>query len=345
MRFRSGNPRKYALVHYPDLAVKYLWRALLLAGLLGGSAPDARAQNEENIAELRALVEETFDSINLGAGYASIVDFAVSRDISAATFYPDETEGVVDPTLQNIKLPFRVVFGEEGSGPRPFVQGHVAHQTLEAEFDLLPGEIIYSEWNTWGGSLSGGYEIPIGESLTIMPVLNLGYGRLENRADFSGPLAEELLEPALSNLVFDWDANAVVYGASLAFDYRATFRRFDIEILGSLTHHRVESTSASSEFAEFDGQVTALDLELNAVHPTSWTLGGAPLSVVSLFGATDIFGPHRDALGFDRFFEAGLGLEADISARNWKVRSLRFGVKAIFGPDVSGWGLIIGYGF
>ena len=333
------------LAHCPDLAGRYLWRSLLLAGLICGNALDARAQNEDAIAELRGLVEETFDSVNLGAGYASIVDFAVSRDISAATFNPDEPEGVVDPTLQNVKLPFRFVFGEEGSGPRPFLQGHIAHQTLKAEFDLLPGEVIYSEWETWGGSLSGGYEFPVGESLTIMPVLSLGYGRIENRADFSGPLAEELLQTALSKLVFDWDANAVVYGASLALDYRTTFGRFDIEMLGSLTHHRVESTSASSEFAEFDGQVTALDQELNAVHPTSWTLGGAPLSAVGLFGATSIFGPHRDALGFDRFFEAGLGLEADISARNWKIRSLRFGVKAIFGPDVSGWGLIIGYGF
>ena len=72
---------------------------------------------------------------------------------------------------------------------------------------------------------------------------------------------------------------------------------------------------------------------------------GYRLSIVGLFGGTAIFGPDRDALGFDRFFEAGLGLEADVSSRDWKVSSLHFGLKAIFGADVRAWGLICGYGF
>ena len=75
------------------------------------------------------------------------------------------------------------------------------------------------------------------------------------------------------------------------------------------------------------------------------TLGGYPLSIVGLFGMTSIFGPDRDALGFDRFFETGLGLQGDLSSRGWKVTSLRLGLKAIYGPDVTGWGLIVGYEF
>ena len=328
-----------------NLAVGWKCRATAIFVLGLFCVADVSAQNGDAISELRALVEETFDSVNLGAGYASIVDFAVSRDISAATFYPDETEGVVDPTLHNIKLPFRFMFGDDNAAKRPFLQGHFVYQTLDTEFDVLPGEYIYSEWETYGGSLSGGIEIAANEKLKILPVLSLGYGSLKNRADFSGPLAESLLQPALSNLVFDWDANTLVYGASLGIDYRTTIGQFDVELLGSLTHHRIESTNASNAFAEFDGQVSALDLELNMVRPTSWSISGSSLSVVGLLGATNIFGPHRDALGFDRFFEAGLGLEADVSAKEWKVRSLRFGIKAIFGPDVSGWGLIFGHGF
>ena len=324
--------------------LNFLAKTAYALGILCCVTMNAHAQVDDDVAELRRLVEETFDSVNLGAGYAALVDFAVSRDISSATFYPDEVEGVVDPKLHNIKLPFRFVFGEEGQGARPFLQGHLAYQTLDAEFDLLPGEKILSEWKTWGATVSGGYEIPVGQHLKLLSVLSAGYGSLKNRADFSGPIAEGLLEPALSNLVFNWDANSLVYGASFGMDYRRQMAGFDVELLGSLTHHRVESTSASNPFAEFDGHVTALDVELNTLHPMSWTIGGSPLSVVGILGATDIFGPHRDALGFDRFFEAGLGLEADLSARGWKVRSLRFGLKAIVGPDVKGWGLIIGYG-
>lgn len=68
------------------------------------------------------------------------------------------------------------------------------------------------------------------------------------------------------------------------------------------------------------------------------------MAIIGLFGNTEFFGSQREALGFDGFFEAGLGLQVDISTRVRKVKTLRFGAEAIFGPDVNGWGLILGYG-
>lgn len=317
------------------LAMTFLWFA--------GWTTQAAAQSD--IDAIRELVAAQLQGVQVGAGYAAIVDFAVSRDISAATYYPDEVEGVHDPKLTSIKLPFSFTFGAEGDSKRPFLQGHFAYQTLDADFELLADELIRSEWKTYGGSVSGGVEIALSDSMKLLPVVSLGYGRIKNQADYTGPVGEEFFKPIFSNLLFDWDANTLVYGASLGLDYRRQVGRFDIEMLGNLTHHRVESTSASTEFAKADGHVTAFDLEVNAVSPTSWKLGDYPLAVVGLFGLTNVFGPDRDALGFDRFFEAGLGLQADLSSRDWNVTSLRFGLKAIFGPDVTGWGLIVGYDF
>ena len=50
-------------------------------------------------------------------------------------------------------------------------------------------------------------------------------------------------------------------------------------------------------------------------------------------------------LGFERFGEAGLAVEGDVSQRGWRVRKLRLGATAIFGPDVSGWSVVLGYRF
>ena len=317
----------------------------VLLCLLAGMPLSGLAQTDQDIDLIRQAAEDVFDQVEIGAGYAAIVDFAVSRDISSATFYPDEVEGVVDPKLISTKVPFRFILGDNDTGRRPFVQGHLAYQTLNSGFDVLPGEFIDSTWTTYGASIAGGIELPFGEHFKLLPVASVGYGRIENRAKFYGPISEALLEPALSELVFNWTANTVVYGASLGADYRRDVGGFDIEILGSLTHHRIESTSASNEFTKIHGHVTAFDFEVNTVHATSWKLGGHPLAIVGLFGGTKVLGPDRDALGFDQFFEAGIGLEGDVSAKGWKVDSLRLGVKALFGPDVSGWGLILGYGF
>jgi hypothetical protein len=317
----------------------------VLLCVLAGMPLPAKAQTDQDIELIRQAAEDTFDQVGLGIGYAAIVDFAVSRDISSATFYPDEVDGVVDPKLKSTKVPFRFVLGSDDTGRRPFVQGHLAYQTLGSGFDVLPGEYVDSTWTTYGASIAGGIELPFGEHFKLLPVASVGYGRIENRAKFYGPISEALLEPALSELVFNWNANSVVYGVSLGADYRRDVGGFDIEILGSLTHHRIESTSASNEFTDIRGHVTAFDFEVNTVHATPWQLGSYPLSIVGLFGGTAILGPDRDALGFDQFYEAGIGLEGDVSAKGWKVASLRLGVKALFGPDVSGWGLILGYGF
>jgi hypothetical protein len=320
-------------------------RRLLLSVVLSAAAWSPQAVAQSDIDGIRDQLAKDLRDVHIGAGYAAIVDFAVSRDISAATFYPDEMDGVTDPKLTSIKIPFRFSLGSEGAPTRPFVQGHFAYQTLNADYELLADELIRSEWKTLGGSLSGGFEVSLGETMKLIPAVSVGYGRIENRANYTGPVGREFLQPIFSNLVFDWEANALVYGASLGLDYRRQYGRVDLEVLGNLTHHLVESTSASTELAEFDGHVTAFDLEVNAVHPTSMTLGGYPLSIVGLFGMTSIFGPDRDALGFDRFFETGLGLQGDLSSRGWKVTSLRLGLKAIYGPDVTGWGLIVGYEF
>ena len=317
----------------------------VLLCLLAGMPLPAMSQTAQDIDLIRQSAKETFNQVEIGAGYAAIVDFAVSRDISSATFYPDEVDGIVDPKLTSTKVPFRFILGGDETGRRPFVQGHFAYQTLDSGFDVLPGEFVDSTWTTFGASIAAGIELPFGDHFKLLPVASVGYGRIENRADFYGPISETLLEPALSELVFNWDANTVVYGASLGADYTRDVGGFDIEILASLTHHRIESTSASNEFTDIRGHVTAFDFEVNSIHATSWKLGGYPLSIVGLFGGTKIIGPDRDALGFDQFLEAGIGLQTDVSARGWKVDSLRLGLKAIFGPEVTGWGLILGYGF
>jgi hypothetical protein len=313
--------------------------------LLATTGWSAQVAAQTDLDDIRDQLAADLRSVHIGTGYAAIVDFAVSRDISAATFYPDEVEGVSDPELNSIKMPYRFMLGADGALTRPFIQGHFTYQTLNADFNILPDELIRSEWKTFGGSLSGGFEVALSDRMKLIPAVSIGYGRIENRAEYTGPIGDEFLRPVFNNLLFDWDANALVYGASLGVDYRRQYGRIDVELLGNLTHHSVESTSASTELAEFAGHVTAFDLELNAVRPTSMTLGGYPLSVVGLFGMTSIFGPDRDALGFDRFFETGLGLQGDLSSRGRKVKSLRLGLKAIYGPDVIGWGLIIGYEF
>jgi len=291
------------------------------------------------VDEIRDAILESLSPEVLGAGYSAMVNFATSPDISAAIFYPDED----DSTLNVYKLPYRHVFNHDSKGWRPFVQALVSYQTLKAGFDLFADESISSEWTAYSGSLSGGVEVPINADLVFLTSFNMGLARLENRANYQGLIANELLKPALTGVIFDWEADAFLLGGSIGLDYRHSFSSLDFETRGSLTYNYIDTYDSSSEFVEFDSGVTTFDIEVSTVHPTNLSMGNFPLAIVTLLGNTTFLGPYSDSLGFNYFFEAGAALEADISSKEWKVKKIRLGATAIYGTDVTGWSIIFGY--
>lgn len=307
-------------------------------------APDTLAQDlpDDLVDELRRTVTEALDQDSLGAGYAALVNFAVAPDISTAR-YSIDGDGGEEPELQVTRVPLRKMFATRDNGWTPFVQGNFSYQVFDAGFALGEGERIDAEWKSLGATISLGAEIPIGEHFRLLPVIDAGLVRLENSARYTGDLANLLLRPVLQGVLFDWDSDAWVLGASLSFDYDRPFERFGMKVHGSLTHQYVDSHGASSPFIGFSNHVTTLNVQAESKHPTGKSFFGYPLSLVAHLGSTHLFGGHRDALGFEQFLDGGLALEADVSEKGWRVQGLRLGAKLIAGKDVSGWGLILGF--
>ena len=158
--------------------------------------------------------------------------------------------------------------------------------------------------------------------------------RLESSADYRGPIAEAILKPALQGVVFDWDANASLVGATLGLDYNQQFDSWALEGRTRLTYNHLDTYDSSSELIEFDANITTFTLQVDVIKPIDAKVGGYPLALVGHFGNTTFIGNNRDALGFDYFFEAGLALETDISKNDWPVKKLRLGTMGIFGADV-----------
>lgn len=319
---------------------------LAAAILLLALAVPANAQTlDELIDALREQAQADLDPAALGAGYAALIDFAVSPEISAASFSPDSSPGVSDESISVFRIPIRYVFSRDGSNLRPFIQATLAYETTEATFDLLPDERILAEWRTYGASGAAGIEYAVTERLRLVGAVNAGFGRIDSSAGYTGPIGQTLVGPALNNLVFGWSADARVLGAALGVDYLRPFKRFDLEIRGSLIHHAVETYDVSTPSVEFDSRATTADLDINAVVPLGRELWGAPLSLVLLGGGTAFLGPDRDALGFSSFVEAGVAMDMDLRDRVSAIRFLRFGAKVIAGSEVDGFGLIVAYGF
>ena len=313
------------------------WTGLIIAVLMVFSS-ESSAQSPP-FDEIRDEILESVGPDRLGAGYSALVNFAASPDISAATYDSDDA----DSTLNIYKLPYRHVFNHDKEGWRPFIQALLSYQSIDSDFAATEDESIDSEWTAYGGSLSGGVEIPLTGDLTFLPAVNASLVRLENSADYYGDVMNDFIKPALTGVVFDWDADAYLVGASIALDYKHGFSSFDFETRGSLTYNHIETYDSSSEFVDFSSSITTFDLEISSIHPIGKSIRNYPLALVVLAGNTTFLGPDSDALGFEYFYEAGLGLEADISSKGWQFKRVRLGLTGIIGGDVTGWSVIFGF--
>ncbi len=273
-----------------------------------------------------------------------MINFAVVPDISTARYNIDSDEGD-DPRLNVTRIPLRHVFKSDLRDWSPFIEVGLAYQTIKADFEILEGETISADWKASGGSLSTGVEFPITENFSLIPVLDIGLVRLENEANYQGELVTSVVKPVYEGLLFDWDADAWLIGASLGFDYNHDFRKADVTVHGSITHNYIDTYDSSSDLIDFDSHDTTLAIKLDSVHPTNLSVGAFPLALVTHVGGTTFLGDNRDALGFDYFFEFGLAIEMDISQKQWHLNKFRLGANAIYGEDVTGWGLLLGYRF
>ena len=314
------------------------WLLLCAAGPVA-----AQSELDPIIEQIRDAARQTADPNELGAGYAAMVNFAVVPDISTATYHID-SDAADDPTLRVSRVPLRWT-AQRDRGPRPFVQANLVWQTLDTGFDLVEPETVDAHWTAYGASLTAGLEVPWGADFKLLPGVDVGIVRMDSKAHYDGLLGNTLVKPALEGLIFDWHCYGRVFGASIGAEYQHAYGAFDATLRASLTGNDIESYDSSSEAVDFHAQVGTFDVAVEVVQPTAWSIASTPLALVWLAGGTWFLGGDRDVLGFERFGEAGLAVEGDVSRRGWRVRKLRLGATAIFGPDVSGWSVVLGYRF
>ncbi len=340
-RFRCGPGRT---------RVRSGWAAGLLAGLCltavfpQQSQAQFRVVLDEIIDDIRGIAGDVLRSEEIGSAYAAMINFAGNPDVSTATYYIDGGLGE-DATLNVFRASLRHEFGHPRDQWRPFVQVLLPYQTLEYYDTWDVEDRARVEWQAFGAVGTLGFQYSFSEHLKVTPALNLGSVRLKTNAGYQGVFAETILAPALRGLAYDWTADAVVFGGTVWLDYKFPYETFDIAVHAGLTQNWIRSYYVSDEAISFSSFATTLSGNVETIHPTGIQLGGYPLSLVLSGGGTAFLGPGKDALGFDRFANAGVAFQADISRIGLPVRTLRLGAMGIAGPNVLGWSILFNYEF
>lgn len=316
-------------------------RPPLLMGVLLLYAPFALAQTAPGAAtidEARDLLQSRVSNSSLGAGYAHMLNFFIEPNISASRLSTKEADYDV------FKLPLQYEISGDDGNADVLLRATLSHASAEEEFSLIEGETVDGEWKADSAGFGAGLRWPVTEGLSVLLGGEVGISRLENDADYNGPLGELLLAPILDGVLFNWDTNAWIASANAGLEYGWRWReRYEMSAKGRYTYSHIASYSESRDLPSFSEDTGTASVKLDMKHPWGGSLWGRPLFGVANIGATAFTGSNRDALAFTHFYEFGYSLGLDISNDNRFLEDVRIGYQLSTGKDVDGYSVLFGW--
>lgn len=293
-------------------------------------------------AQAQVNVDDQLQSSDIASGYASIINFAVEPDVTAARL-EIETRLPEDPQLEVMKFPLRHEFQPTENGWIPIVQATLGRLTLKADFPVLTNGVVRSKWTAYSATLGGGVRIPLSEKWSLLPAGDAGYAYLENDAAYSTGVA--VLEPVLRGKLLDWTAHAWLANAHLSIIHTNRFRDLSLKAWASGTLSYIHSFDTNSEFQDFSETVGTVSLKAEALHPLGISLWHHPLDGVLQLGHNTLLTHETASLGFKHLNEVGFTLQMNIQRDGLHIKQAGFGAMVLFGDHVTGWKLLYVYRF
>tara|TARA_R110000751_G_scaffold47261_4_gene105909 strand:- start:19 stop:984 length:966 start_codon:yes stop_codon:yes gene_type:complete len=313
----------------------------LAGALLALSAAPAVAQSA---AAVREAIRQAAQDDGFGKQVLGLTGFAALPGVNASSFSISNT-GASDVDVGRFAASPSHRFEEvELLGGDLYVEGTLSWFTAETDYGVLFRGTAFEAtpknridaWTAIGG-IGVAYDVAPG--FTVTPVATLGWGMVQDDTEFSGPGAARL-DRATDDLLFNWDAQEILYGPALRLEY-LTALPGDVNVTATSRLNWVFGTtySASNRVLEGDTSFGVMTLHGELDGPTRHSAFGRELRWI-LFGAgTFIGGEGASALGVDWIAEFGVGMEIvdREAAAGLGVEGLSLRLSVLTGDDIFGW--------
>ena len=314
-------------------------RVLQLAAALGLLPTGLFAQT---IGDIRDAVREAANSGRYASFVAALVDLTDDTELSSAQLTID---GPPELELGVTKLPYRSKFDLTDLSPDLYVEANLGYLSGRARFDDLwsgsaPGleTRVDSKWKALSGFAAVGLEFPVlTDGLSVTPLLNTSLSYVENDADFSGPGAE-LTQAVTDGILFNWNATLAAFGSAVrvAFDGDVS-DSVRIESVARYDLRWVETIDSTDSAQDASTSIQRLTLRADLIGDTGWTAFDHGIDWRTICGYTRFLDRTGDDLGFDEYFELGLGLETALDGELGPLSRLSMSGSILFGDELSGW--------
>jgi hypothetical protein len=200
---------------------------------------------------------------------------------------------------------------------------------------------VAAKWDAYSATGGVGWNFPLAADLTLRPIFNFSYGRVDSNVSASGQTG--------SGAEFDFLHNgrlsAYGLGGSLVLDYERHRPENEIDVELRYTNIYLQSFGGSSAAVKGSADSQSLSLWARWRAPTGVTLLERPLRYVLEFAHTSFLGDLDGVLGFNYLTSFGTGLELDSSARDIGVTRTRLMARYKIGEHVTGWAIGLAVSF
>ena len=287
-------------------------------------------------------IRDTVAAARLGPGYAQMINLASAPDISAARY--DIKGDDANPAIDVARVPWQSKLADLQDGRELWwrVAGSYLRFDLDFSLNSLPQPAgISSRWTAYSATAGIFARLPIGAGFTLEPGIDFGVARLDNDASYSANAA--LLQPLLDGSLFNWNTAAWLVTPGIALDWNREADGRRIAVRGHVAWSWIASFDESDPVVGFSETAGVYSIRGSYAAPTGGRIADRPVDWVAFVGYAGFVGPNRDALGFTNVAEAGLGIEIPIARNGNRINRARLGASYLFGSDVTGWAVTLGF--
>jgi hypothetical protein len=295
----------------------------------------------QSIDDIRDELRRGADRVGFGEAIQGLTGFASFPGVSAANFTVGGGEDTSDTDISKYNLPLSHQFSAIGTARiAPYGELTFGYLRSQQSAEFLAGTPIEAKVDSRLKSYSviGGVgpAFALTENTTLRPIALLGYSRIEDDSDLSGP-SGAVVEEAGDGLLFNWHVNTALYGGALEIEHTRMIGE-DVGISSTLRYNYLWANTfdASDPVLETISDFGVFTANLEVDGPTGLTPLGRQLRWIG-FVANSAF-TESEGLDIEYFFEIGGGIEVVDRTVIEGLEGISLRASAIVGAqDVTGW--------
>jgi len=311
-------------------ALRSIASCVLLAGALGA----------QTLEEIRDQLRGSARSTRYGAFLTSFLGLAEEAQLSGASF---QLEGDPDTSFAITTLPLRRDFELVDGLPPLRVEGDVGY--VRARFDTAdiwggtqPALVtrVTSVYESFGGVVGVGPRFDY-DGWQLTPLLLAGLAQVDNDTDYSGPGAA-VTRAITDGILFNWDSTWFSYGAAFSAE-SPTWSLGEVELRGRgrLDYRHIRALQTDDPAQDGKEDQGWLSLRFDAEGPMHLQVFERELRWTGVLGYKRFLRDGEELLGFDEYFEVGVGALWDCSELLPVMKQVGLSVSFLYGENLQGW--------